>query len=140
MLLTPNDTQLWERIKKVEGQKFPLIETRRLFKVGKVANEGVTTENVETGKTSWIPRENVTETYKHVKKYGRYTSADYNNRIIRVPGLAQIIALLALAVPEEIAPFTQDQGERLFGERLRGIRKKDWWHGITPNPRLKRVM
>jgi hypothetical protein len=130
MPLTLNNSQLWERIKKVEGEKFALIETRRLFRVGKVTNEGVTTENVETGKTFWLPRKNVTITYEHVKKYGKYTSADYKAeshkpKRIRVPRLAQIIALLAFAVPEEIEPFTRDQGERLFGERLRGIRRKD---------------
>jgi hypothetical protein len=130
MPLTLNNNQLWERIKKVEGRQFPLIETRRLFRVGKVANEGVTTENVQTGKTFWLPRKNLTITYDHVKKYGKYTSADYNAeshdpKRIRVPRLAQIIGLLAFAVPEEIEPFTRDEGERLFGERLRGIRKKD---------------
>jgi len=124
MPLALNSNQLWERVRKVEGQKFPLIETRRLFKVGKVVNEGATTENIETGKTFWLPRESVIETYDHVKKYGRYTSADYDNRIIRVPRLAQIIALLALAIPEEIAAFTQDDGEHLFGERRRGIMER----------------
>jgi hypothetical protein len=125
MPLTLNSDQLWERIKKVEGQKFPLIETGRVFKVGKVVNEGVTTENVETGHTFWLPQENVMCAYEHVRKYGKYTSADYKAGIIKVPRLAQIIALLALAVPEQIVPFTQNEGERLFGARLRGIRKKD---------------
>jgi hypothetical protein len=130
MPLTLNDKELWERIKKLEGNEFRLIETRQPFKIFEVANEGVTTKNLEKHNTYWLPRKNVTITYEHVKKYGKYTSADYeapshDPKRIRVPKLAQIIALLAFAVPEEIEPFTQDEGERLFGDRLRGIRKKD---------------
>jgi hypothetical protein len=125
MPLTLNNNQLWERIASVQGQQFPLIETGRIFRVGKVLNEGVNIENVQTGKTHWLPRKNLTSTYEHVKKYGKYTKADYEAGIITVSGLAKIIALLAFAVPEEIAPFTRDEGKRLFGERLRGIRKKD---------------
>ena len=125
MPLMLNNDQLWKQIQNVQGQKFSLIETRRLFKVGKVVNEGVNIENVQTGKTYWLPRKNVTITYEHVKKYGKYTFADYKARRIRVPRLAQIIALLAFAVHKEIARFTQDEGEHLFGVRLRGIRKID---------------
>jgi hypothetical protein len=130
MSLTLNDSQLWERIKKSEGKEFRLIEREWPFKILKVVDKGVTTENVETQKTHWLPRKNVTITYEHVKKYGKYTSADYEAeshepKRLRVPRLAQIIALLAFAVPEEIAPFTRDEGERLFGERRRGIRKRD---------------
>lgn len=125
MPLTLNNNELWERIKRVEGQKFPLIETGRLFKVGRVVNEGVITENVQTGKTCRLSRKNVTLIYERVKKCGKCTGDDYRKGRIKFMRLAQIIALLAFAVPEEIAAFTQDQGERLFGERLRGIRKKD---------------
>ena len=131
MPLTLNNNQLWERIKKVEGKEFRLIETKKPFKILKVVDKGITTEeNVETHKTYWLPRKDVICTYEHVKKYGKFTRADYDAEIddpkrFRVPRLAQIIALLAFAVPEEIAPFTQDEGEHFFGVRLRGIRKKD---------------
>ncbi len=124
MPLTLNSSQLWEKIKKMEGEKFLLIGRGRLFGVGKVVTEGVTTENAETGKTFWLPRNNITETYEHAKKHGKYTSADYRGKTIRAPRLAQIIALLAFAIPGEIAAFTQDEGERLFGERRRGIRER----------------
>jgi hypothetical protein len=123
--LTLNSDQLWERIKKVEGQQFSLIQTRELFRVDEVANERVTTKNVQTGKTCKLSRKNVTFIYEYVKKEGKCTRDVYPEEKIKFMRLAQIIALLALAVPEEIESFTQDEGERLFGKKLRGIRKKD---------------
>jgi hypothetical protein len=125
MPLTLNSDQLWERIKKVEGQQFSLIQTRELFRVDEVANERVTTKNVQTGKTCKLSRKNVTFIYEYVKKEGKCTCDVYPEEKIKFMRLAQIIALLALAVPEEIESFTQDEGERLFGKKLRGIRKKD---------------
>jgi hypothetical protein len=129
MPLTLNDKQLWDRIKKLEGNEFCLVETRQPFKILDVANEGITTKNLEKHNTYWLPRKNVTIAYEHVKQYGKYTSADYeapsyDPKRMRIPRLAQIIALLAFAVPEEIEVFTRDEGERLFGERRRGIRER----------------
>jgi len=117
-------------MKELEGNEFRLVEKGQPFKIFRVVDEGVTTENVEKHKTYWLPREDVAITYDHVRRYGKYTSADYeapehDPKRIRVPRLAQIIALLAFAVPQEIEAFTLDEGERLFGERLRGIRRKD---------------
>jgi hypothetical protein len=125
MPLTLNSDQLWERIKKVEGQQFSLIQTGEPFRVDEVANERVTTKNVQTGNTCKLSRKNVTIIYEHVKEYDKCTHDVYKETGIKEMRLAQVLALLALAVPEEIVPFNQDKGERLFGKRLRGIRKKD---------------
>ncbi len=122
MPLTLNDNQLWARIKKVEGQEFALIQTRQPYKVVNVANKGVTTENVQAGKTCRLSREDVTLIYERVKKCGKWTGDDHRKARMKWMRLAQIMALLALAVPEEIAPFTQAQGQRLFGKSHRGIR------------------
>ena len=125
MPLVLNHEELWERIKRVEGKPIPRIERKRIFRVVKVVNERVCLQDADKDKIQWLPQNYVWRCYEHVKKHGKYTSKD--RKTIKVPAslLARIIALLAFAIPEEIVAFTQDQGEHLFGERLRGIRKKD---------------
>jgi len=126
MPLVLNNDQLWKRIQNVEGQKFPLIETKRRIEVIKVLNRKVNLKDLEKRKIRTVSRDDIVNCYEYVKENGKYTSKVWK-KDPRISGnsLARIIALLAFAVPEEIVPFTQDQGERLFKERLRGIRKKD---------------
>jgi hypothetical protein len=110
----------------VEGQQFSLIETRRRIEVVKALNRKVNLKDLKERKIRPVSREDIVNCYEYVKENGKYTSKAWK-KDPRISGnsLARIIALLAFAVPEEIAPFTRDEGKRLFGERLRGIRKKD---------------
>jgi hypothetical protein len=126
MPLTLSNNQLWERIKKVQGQQFSLIETGHRIEVVEIFNNKVNLKDLNGGKIRPVPRKEIEDCYDYVKENGKYTSKVWK-KDPRISGnsLARIIALLTFAVPDEIAPFTQDQGERLFGERLRGIRKKD---------------
>jgi len=123
MPLVLNDKELWERIEKVQGKVFSLIETKRRIEVVKVLNRKVNLKDLKERKIRPVPRKDIVNCYEYVKKNGKYTSKVWK-KDPRISGnsLARIIALLAFAVPEEIVPFTRDEGERLFGERLRGIR------------------
>ena len=95
------------------------------YKIAGVTREGLNLEVVDKGKMRWVPRHDITRCYQFVRRQGKYTLEDFKQGRIRAPNLAAIIALLPHAVPEEIQPFTQDEGETLFGVRLRGIRKVD---------------
>ena len=125
MPLTLNSEQLWEKIKNKDGTTFHSIERKVKYKIVGVTPEGLNLQDVNKRKIRWVPRHAITRCYEFVCRQGKCTRQDWEEGRIGGRNLAPIIALLPHAVPEEIRPFTQDEGEALFGVRLRGIRKVD---------------
>lgn len=126
MPLLLNPEQLWEKVKESEGTKFCSIERKLEYKIVEVADRVLNLKSLDDDTIKPLRREDIIKMYRFVDENTKYTSSDFRDiRIKGVNEIPRIIALLPHVVPEEIEAFSQDQGEIDYGERRRGIRKKD---------------
>ncbi len=116
-----NRTQLWERVKKLEGHVVNTIAQHRPNKIVRVSEIEMEIE----GRNTKPLLKDVYQVYDVLIKQGKITAEDlYGNTSILGHVLARktgriLMAILVAAVPEEIEVILPSKVSRLSGIRIR---------------------